>query len=146
LRTPLLAAALALLGSLGASAQSPALEVSDAWIRVVPGSPMAAAYLTLHNRGSQPLVVTGVSSPRLASAMIHETQLNNGQASMRAHPQLRIAPGETVQLAPGGLHLMLEQTSRPLAIGEAVVLTLSLQGGATLAVTARVRPLGTGRP
>jgi periplasmic copper chaperone A len=144
LRKPLLAAAVALLGALGASAQAPTLQASAAWIRVVPGSPMAAAYLTLHNSGSQPVVVTGVSSARLASAMIHETQLVNGQSSMRAHPQLTIAPGATVQLAPGGLHLMLEQNSRPLALGEAVVLTLTLQGGATLAVIARVRPLGSG--
>jgi periplasmic copper chaperone A len=144
LRNILPAALCGLLVSLAVNAQTPALQASDAWIRVVPGSPMAAAYLTLHNAGREPVVVTGVTSPRIASAMIHETQLSNGQSSMRPHPALRIGAGETVRLAPGGLHIMLEQTSRPLAVGEAVVLTLKLQDGAPLIVTARVRALGAG--
>jgi copper(I)-binding protein len=39
---------------------------------------------------------------------------------------------------------MLHQTSRPLAIGEVVPLTLQLKGGGSLTVTARVRALGAG--
>jgi len=77
-------------------------------------------------------------------AMIHETRLVNGQSTMRAHEELSIAPGETLRLAPGGLHVMLHQTSRPLAIGEVVPLTLQLKGGGSLTVTARVRALGAG--
>jgi periplasmic copper chaperone A len=125
-------------------AQSSGLTASDAWIRVTPGTDVAAAYFTLHNGGAQPVVVTAVSSPRVAMAMIHETRTVNGQSSMRAHEELSLAPGETVRLEPGGLHVMLHQQSRPLAIGEAVPLILQLKGGGTIAVTARVRPLGEG--
>jgi periplasmic copper chaperone A len=142
LSLPLRFLPLALFGAV--LAQSSGLTASDAWIRVTPGTDVAAAYFTLHNGGAQPVVVTGVSSPRVAMAMIHETRTVNGQSTMRAHEQLSLAPGETLRLEPGGLHVMLHQQSRPLAIGEAVPLILQLQGGGTVAVTARVRPLGAG--
>jgi periplasmic copper chaperone A len=125
-----------------AHAATPALTAQDAWIRATPGSDVAAAYLTLHNTGSTSLVVVGVRSPNAGQAMIHETTLANGQSTMRPHEQLRIAAGATVRLAPGGLHIMLHMLTHPLVPGDEVPLVLLLEGGGTLEVTARVRPLG----
>jgi periplasmic copper chaperone A len=127
-----------------AAAQPVALTAQDAWIRATPAADVAAAYLTLHNSGTQPVVVIAVRSPAAAAAMIHETTLVNGQSRMRAHEPLRIAPGETVRFAPGGLHIMLHTLARPLAAGEQVPLELLLEGGGSLTVTARVRALGDG--
>jgi copper(I)-binding protein len=140
----LTAAALALFACATAAAASAALSAQDAWVRATPGSDVAAAYLTLHNNSSAPVVIVGVSSPRAAEAMIHETSLVNGQYTMRAHQQLHIAPGETVQLAPGGLHIMLHGLGHPLSPGDEVPLLLRLEDGGTVAVTARVRALGAG--
>jgi len=103
---------------------------------------MWAAYLTLHNSGSEPLVVSGVRSPAAAQAMIHQTSLANGRPTMRPHEHLRIAPGETIRLAPGGLHVMLMGLAHPLATGEQVPLVLLLEGGGSVTVTARVRAPG----
>ena len=125
-----------------ARAAAPALSAQDAWVRVTPGSDVAAAYLTLHNAGSAPVVVLGVRSPNAAEAMIHETTLVNGQSTMRPHERLRVAGGATVHLAPGGLHIMLHMLKHPLLPGDTVRLVLLLEGGGTLEVTARVRPLG----
>ena len=140
------AACLALLAALtpaltGAAA-APALSVQDAWVRATPGADVAAAYLTLHNGGTQPVLVSGVSSAAAGSAMIHESTLVNGQSQMRAHEPLRIGAGETVRFAPGGLHIMLHMLKRPLAAGDEVSLVLRLEGGGSLTVTARVRALG----
>jgi periplasmic copper chaperone A len=141
------AACLVLLAALmsaftSAAAVSPTLSAQDAWVRATPGVDVAAAYLTLHNGGTQPVVVTRVSSPAAGAAMIHETTLVNGQSTMRAHEPLRIGAGETVRFAPGGLHIMLHMLKRPLAAGDEVPLVLLLEGGASLTVTARVRALG----
>jgi copper(I)-binding protein len=133
-----------LVCTLAAAAQPPALSAQDAWIRATPGSDVAAAYLTLHNSGTQPVVVVGVTSPRAAHVMIHQTTLANGQSAMRPHETLRIGGGETVRLAPGGLHIMLTALGRPLSAGDEVPLELRLQGGGTLLVTARVRAPGEG--
>ena len=130
-----------MLGGICAYAQAPALSAQDAWIRFTPGADVAAAYLTLHNGGTQPVVVIGVSSPAAGQAMIHETALKNGQSTMRARERLRIAPGETVRLAPEGLHIMLSMLKRTFAPDDEVPLVLSLEGGGTLSVTARVRAL-----
>jgi copper(I)-binding protein len=137
------AACLALLSLLApaGAAQPPALSAHDAWIRATPGVDVAAAYLTLHNGGTQVVVLSGVSSPEAASAMLHETRIVNGQSTMRPHEPLRIAPGETVRLAPGGLHIMLHNLKRPLAAGDEVPLVLLLEGAGNLTVMARVRPL-----
>ena len=140
------AACLALLAALGpaltGAAPAPALSAQDAWVRATPGVDVAAAYLTLHNGGTRPVVVSGVSSPAAAAAMIHESTLVNGQSTMRAHEPLRIGAGETVRFAPGGLHIMLHMLKRPLAAGDEVPLVLLLADGASLTVTARVRALG----
>jgi copper(I)-binding protein len=147
LRVPaLLAACLVALAGLGPApgfAAPPALSAQDAWIRATPGVDVAAAYLTLRNGGTQPVVVSGVRSVDAAAAMIHQTTIVNGQSTMRPH-ELRIAPGETVRLAPGGVHIMLQGLKRPLAAGDEVPLELLLQGGASVAVMARVRALTDG--
>jgi periplasmic copper chaperone A len=140
------AACLALLATLmpafTGAAPASSLSAQDAWVRATPGVDVAAAYLTLHNGGTQPVVVSGVSSPAAGSAMIHESTLVNGQSQMRAHEPLRIGAGETVRFTPGGLHIMLHMLKRPLAAGDEVALVLLLAGGGSLTVTARVRALG----
>jgi periplasmic copper chaperone A len=146
--TALSAACLALFAPLTpavtAAAPPATLSAQDAWVRATPGVDVAAAYLTLRNSGTQPVVVKGVSSPAAGAAMIHETTLSNGQSTMRPHEPLRIAPGVTVRFTPGGLHIMLHMLKRPLAPGDEVPLVLLLEGGGSLTVTARVRALGDG--
>jgi len=139
------AACLALLAipALTGATQPAALAAEDAWIRATPGADVAAAYLTLHNNGTQPVVVIGVRSAAAGAAMIHETTLTNGESTMRAHEPLRIAAGETVRFAPGGIHIMLH-LKHPLAAGDEVPLTLLLDSGASVTVTGRVRALGDG--
>ena len=140
----LLATGLALLCSALASAQTRTLSAQDAWVRATPGSDVAAAYLTLHNAGTQPVVVVGVRCACASHAMIHESTLSNGQSSMRPREPLAIAAGATLRLAPGGLHIMLEGLTRALTPGEQVPLELLLDGGNSLSVSARVRALGDG--
>jgi periplasmic copper chaperone A len=146
LRAALPAACLVPFASLWVSAfaRPPALSAQDAWIRATPGVDVAAAYLTLHNSGTEPVVVSGVRSAAAAAAMIHESTLVNRRSTMRAREPLRIAPGATVRFAPGGLHIMLHTLRRPLAVGDEVPLTLRLEGGDSVTVTAGVRALGDG--
>lgn len=143
---PVLGAALAALAVLPLNAQpsaaAGALTVADAWVRAVPGAAVAAAYMKLHNGGTQSIRVTGVRSALAASAMIHETQLVGGVSTMRPHEPLTIAPGASVELKPGGLHVMLHDLAHPLAVDEQVPLELLLEGGGRVEVRARVRPLG----
>jgi copper(I)-binding protein len=138
-------AALTLIASLAVApplgAQQASLVAQDAWVRATPGAQMAAAYLTLRNVSSKTVTVTGVESPVAGHAMIHETTVQGGQSRMRPHEQLVVAPGMTVKLEPGGLHVMLHDLKQPLTVGQTVPLVITLAGGGTLQVTAAVRPL-----
>jgi copper(I)-binding protein len=139
-------AALALLASLAAAQTPPVigakpLVVQDAWVRATPGADIAAAYMTLRNAGATPITVTGVESPIAGHAMIHETKVEGGQSKMRPHEQLAIAPGATVKLQPGGLHVMMHDLKQPLTVGAKVPLVIQLSGGGTVEATATVRPL-----
>lgn len=131
---------LALIASV-AVAQSPPLVARDAWVRATPGANVAAAYLTLRNVSAGTVTVTGVQSPIAGHAMIHETTVRDGQSRMRPHEQLVIAPGSTVKLEPGGLHVMLHALQQPLTVGQNVPLLITLSNGGTLQVNAVVRPL-----
>jgi copper(I)-binding protein len=125
-----------------ASAEQTALVVENAWVRATPGADVAAAYLTLRNVSATTVTVTGVESPIVGHAMIHETKVEGGQSKMRPHEQLVIAPGATVKLEPGGLHVMLHDLKQPLTVGQTVPLVILLAGGGSVQVTAAVRPLG----
>jgi len=123
------------------AAPAGALTVADAWVRAIPGAAVAAAYMTLHNGSARTVRVIGVRSALAGHAMIHETRLENGISTMRAHEPLVIAPGASVRLEPGGLHVMLHDLGHPLAVEEQVPLELLLEGGGRVEVSARVRPL-----
>jgi copper(I)-binding protein len=136
-------AALATLVTYYVMAQTPALIVQDAWARQVPGSDVAAVYLTLRNPTAKSISIVGVESPVATRAMIHETKTEGGQSRMRPHEQLVVAPGQTVKLEPGGLHVMLHGLTPPVAVGQSVPLVLLLADGSKLQVAAQVRPLNT---
>lgn len=117
------------------------LIASDAWVRATPGSDVAAAYLTLHNRGSKAVTVIGVDCSVASMAMIHETTVKGGISRMRPHEQLVIPAGGTVKLEPEGLHIMLHGVTKPLAPGASVPLVLRLSDGTSVQIAAPVRPL-----
>jgi len=131
-------ACLALAYVPGALAQE--LLATDAWVRVTPGSDVAAAYLTLHNTGKQAVTVVGVDCSLASMAMIHETTVKGGISRMRPHERLVIPAGATVKLEPEGLHIMLHGVKN-LAPGTSVPLALRLSDGTTVQIVAPVRPL-----
>jgi copper(I)-binding protein len=55
---------------------------------------------------------------------------------------LEIKPGQTVELKPGGLHLMFLDLQRPLKEGETVKGTLVFEKAGTVEVEYAVRALG----
>ena len=106
----------------------PGLEVREAWIREAPpGAMMTAGYAQLANRGSRPLSLEGAVSADFGGAELHRSVLVGGVAKMIQEP-LRLAPGTTGTLEPGGWHLMLFRPARTLKAGDRV--QLSLQCGA----------------
>ena len=95
------------------------LEISDAWIKNLPPAvPVRAGYMTLYNPAATVQRIVALHSESFASVEIHQTVMRDGMMRMQQLPELPIYAGETVQLAPGGLHLMLIQPAEPTRPGE----------------------------
>ena len=116
------------------------LEGAHAWIRLAPpGAPMLAGYVELKNLGEQPLKLKGGQSGAFGFVEIHRTEEVDGISRMRQVPLLEIAPGETVKLQPGGMHLMLMRPTREFAEGATVVIDILDQNDEPLPVAFTVR-------
>lgn len=121
---------LALLGTTADVQAAGKLGVTDAWIRAAPpGVSTVAGYVTLKNTGDEPITVLTVQSDAFRMTSLHETLVDKGVSKMREMHRLKIAPGETVQLQPGGKHLMLMQPRREILIGDKVEMMFMLGDG-----------------
>lgn len=121
---------LALLGKAADVQAAGKLGVTDAWIRAAPpGASTVAGYVTLKNTGDEPITVLTVQSDAFRMTSLHETLVDKGVSKMREMHRLKIAPGETVQLQPGGKHLMLMQPRREILIGDKVEMMFMLGDG-----------------
>lgn len=121
---------LALLGTTADVQAAGKLGVTDAWIRAAPpGANSVAGYATLKNTGDEPITVLTVQSDAFRMTSLHETVVDKGVSKMRELHRLKIAPGETVQLQPGGKHLMLMQPRHEIQIGDKVEMMFMLADG-----------------
>lgn len=104
------------------------IEIKDGWVRLPPPGAPAAAYFTVHNHG-EATILRDVHSPLAGMSMIHGTEHENGMAKMRHVDSLPVGRGGVIQLAPGGLHVMLMRLKQPLQEGQQVPLVLQFDGG-----------------
>ena len=123
------------------AARAEQLTVSNAWVREAPPtSQVLAAYLHIDNPGAKDVTIVGANSPQFETVELHRTELVDGVARMIPQPQLMVPAGGTVIFEPGGLHLMLIQSLKPLQRGDQVEIQFQLDSGGTLKLEAEVMP------
>ncbi len=138
MRISLLLATL-LLASCKAASGPPAITIDQPWARAtVPGQQASAAYFTIRNRGGGDSLLS-VSSPQ-ADASLHSTTMANGIMRMRPLQKLDVPANSSVELKPGGTHVMLMKLKQPLQAGSSVELDLKFQKSGERKVTVPVRP------
>ncbi|HYP68461.1 MAG TPA: copper chaperone PCu(A)C [Thiobacillaceae bacterium] len=104
------------------------LKVEDAWARATaPGQPVAGAFMKLTSDGNAELI--GAASPVAGMVQVHMMKMQDGVMIMRQMSSLPLPKGRTVELAPGGYHIMLMQLKQPLKAGQHVPITLKLRAG-----------------
>lgn len=99
---------------------------------------MGAAYLSITNNGKVAEALLAASSPVAARVEFHQTTIVDGMARMRPLSEVEIAPGATVRIAPGGIHLMLVDLKAPLTPGTTVPLTLEFRVAGRITVELNV--------
>jgi periplasmic copper chaperone A len=155
-------AILLMAAALGAcSGSSSGITVTGAWARNSPAVAGAgAAYLVITNNGATADALIGASSPACKTAEMHQTKViesaapstsggmgGMGGASGTGSPMMGMVPvsrieipaGGSVELKPGGYHLMLMNLVADLKIGDTIELTLEFEKAGKITVKAEVR-------
>ena len=121
------------------------LQIGNPWARATPkGATVGAGYLTVTNNGKEPDRLVGGSAAPASRFEVHTTVVEKDVARMRQIPALEIKPGETVELKPGGMHVMMMGLKQPLKQGQKVKATLVFEKAGPLHVEFTVQ--GPGAP
>ncbi|HVL30157.1 MAG TPA: copper chaperone PCu(A)C [Sphingomicrobium sp.] len=139
---PALALFLVLLSGCDAPA-NPKISVRDGWAPEAAQDGVAAAYVTIENKGGADLL-TGVRTG-IGEASLHETSMDGGIARMRPiHPSegMVVPSNGKLVLTQGGAHVMISNLTRPLRAGDEFNLTLLFDKARPQKVQVTVRPIG----
>jgi len=136
-----------LLLALAAAPAYAEVVVKSAWVRgTVPGQRATGAFMQLTSSADTALVA--VATPAAKVAELHTMVEESGVMKMRPIDSLALPAGKTVELRPGGYHVMLLELAQPLKEGDSVpvVLTFADKSGrrTTQEVNATVRALTAG--
>ena len=120
------------------------ISVTDAWARaMMPGQKVSGAYMQIQSDADARLV--GVSSSAVPRVELHEMKMDGDVMRMREAKAIELPKGKTVSLQPGGYHIMLMNLSQPIAAGDGIPLTLTVESGGkrqTIEVNAEARTIG----
>ena len=115
----------ALVGG-SAMAQTAPVQVDGAWARAsVQGQKGTGAFMRLTAKEGARLV--RAESPAAGVTEVHEMKMEGDIMKMRAVPTLDLPAGKTVELKPGGYHVMLMDLKAPLMKDTSVPITLVFQ-------------------
>jgi periplasmic copper chaperone A len=138
--TLVLALAVSACGSSAGQSGGGFVTVGGAWVRAASGGATTAAYLNITNGTFSDETLVGVTTSVAQSASLHETTTDaSGMTGMQPVPGIPIKAGQTVNLEPGGYHIMLENLTGDLQPGGSVQLTLTFAQAGPLNVQAEVR-------
>ncbi|MFZ9254300.1 MAG: copper chaperone PCu(A)C, partial [Hylemonella sp.] len=100
------------------------VEIKDAWARAtVPGQKASGAFMKITAKEDAQLV--GLSSPVAGVVELHEMKMEADVMRMRAVAGgLSLPAGKTLELKPGGYHVMLMDLKVTLTTDGTVPLTL----------------------
>jgi len=115
----------ALAGSPPAKAQS-SITVDEPWARAtVPQQKVSGAFMRLTAQRDARLL--RVDTPIAGVVEIHEMKMDGDVMRMRAVNGLELPAKRTVELRPGGYHLMLMDLRQPLTAGQTISLQLTIE-------------------
>lgn len=123
------------------------LSVTKAWARATPGlAKNGGAYVTIVNRTGKDDRLVAASGDVAARVEIHTHIMDNGVMRMRRVEGIDIPAGKTLNMRPGGYHVMLIGLHKPLKKGETFPITLTFRSGAKETVTIEVQRIGAMGP
>ena len=104
-----------------------------------PGAQTAGGYLTITNTGTEDDTLISGTSSFANVTQVHEMKMENNIMKMQhLETGLAIPAGATVELSPGGFHLMFMQLTQPLKDGDSLAAALTFSKAGELPVDFQV--------
>src|SRR3984893_15632865 len=145
-----LAAALALIAGPGLAEtyKLGAIEIEQPWARATPkGATIGAGYMKITNKGTEADRLVGGTVGFAQRFEVHSMSMEQGVMKMReVKDGLEIKPGETVELKPGGYHVMFVGLKEPLKQGADLSVTLKFAKAGAVEGKYPVAAVGAGGP
>jgi len=131
----LVAWALALAGAASFAQVGPLVE--DAWERpTVAGQAAGGGFLKITSASADRLIAA--SAPVSKTVELHTMQMDGDVMRMREVAAIDLPAGRTVELKPGGLHVMFIGLNQPLQDGATFPLTLRFEKAGEVKVDMKV--------
>jgi copper(I)-binding protein len=124
------------------------IVITAPWTRATPGgAKVAGGYMRLTNTGKETDRLIGGSLPQAGRFEVHEMATVDNVMTMRLLEKgLEIKPGETVELKPGGFHVMFMDLREGLRQGASIRGTLVFEKGGKVEIDYAVAPIGAQAP
>jgi copper(I)-binding protein len=147
----IIAATLAIFATLPAQAEDVtvgSLKISAPWARATPkGAGVGGGYMKITNTGTAPDRLIGGATDVAGRFEVHEMSMDNGVMKMRpVTGGLEIKPGQTVELKPGGYHVMLMGLKEQLVQGQHFKATLEFAKAGKVDVDFAIEGVGAQSP
>lgn len=116
--------------------KSGSLQIDHPWTRVTPrGATVAGGYAKIENKGKTADRLIGASAEVSGRTELHEMAMEGTVMRMRALANgIEIPAGGSVELKPGGLHIMFMELKAPLEQGKHFKGTLIFEKAGTVPV------------
>ncbi len=114
--------------------------IRNVWARAAKqADTLSAVYMVIENTGDEPDRLLHAHSDVAGTIELHETKMENGVMKMQPVASIEVPPRGTVELKPGGLHVMLIGLTRDLNPGDTFVLELHFEKAGHVEVQAVVQ-------
>mgnify|MGYP000975942152 CR=1 FL=1 len=119
------------------------LELMAGFTRaMLPGQPVGGGFVTIKNAGATDDVLIAAESPASGRVELHEMAVVNDVMTMRqVKGGIPVPAGQTVELKPGGLHLMFMDVKEPFVEGGQVSVKLTFEKAGTVDVVLPIGPV-----
>ncbi|QLF70628.1 copper chaperone PCu(A)C [Peteryoungia desertarenae] len=118
------------------------LELTAGFTRaMLPGQPVGGGFVTITNKGASDDLLIGATSAQSGEIQLHEMAMEGDVMKMRQlEGGIPVPAGQTVELKPGGLHLMFYKVTEPFQEGQSVAVTLQFEKAGEVEIVLPVGP------
>jgi copper(I)-binding protein len=120
-----------------------AIKIEGAYTRATaPGQQVAGGFMKIDNKGNTADQLLSASSPAAGEVQLHEMAMDGNVMKMRQVKDIAVPAGGSVELKPGGYHLMFLNLKGPFTAGQTVPVKLKFAKAGDVEVKMPVNAMG----